>query len=161
MFRNSFHPIQILSIFLLGITVMSLSVGLALMQSLTRPLFGPDPRSITDINWASSDAILALCFLSTGFLLLSGSIGLWLRSNWGRWLVQVTIILPTIVWLGFIGKATVEDDGGEFWPILGLSAALISISISTVLILNNRHWGIPYFSKSDLLQDNFTDLLDQ
>jgi len=65
MFRNSLHPIQIFSVFLLGFVVLSLSIGIQLLKDLLRRHLGPS--SITDINWADSSAIVSLICLVVGF----------------------------------------------------------------------------------------------
>lgn len=152
--RNHIHPVILYTIFVAGLGLLLLSMAGEFYYQQVYRYYEEGPITRWD-----SDALAAFyVFLSLGSFWLVGAIGLALRKNWARVLLQLGFIIVALAWL----LLTITQFN-DLWdaPFLygGITAGILGIVIGSLLFLNNADIVLPFFGRGHEA-DRYAHVLD-
>ncbi|MCB0639861.1 MAG: hypothetical protein KDC54_24730, partial [Lewinella sp.] len=153
--RNRIHPVTVFAIFVTGLALLFFGIAGEFYAEQYRYSYA----EWTEGRWNSEDFIAFCVFLGIGSFWLVGAVGLALRKNWARILIQVGLILAGLIWLLLVGTQFREMIRNPFM-VGGVTAGILGLVVGSLLFLNNAELVLPFFGRGGA-PEPYTQVLDE
>jgi hypothetical protein len=157
MCRNEIHPITLFGTAMGFFALLAISICVQIYLAKGRYGYALEGAH----GWSFEELGVVVSFFAGGCFLLVGGLGLVLRKNWARHLLQIGLLIGGLAWLTFMDTMFHTSGTLLSWAVLiGVTACILGLVSGSILFLNNRQWILPCFVGS-LKPDQASEVLDQ